>query len=844
MDMPEGLITCAVEPAPAAADGSADRRLQEAEQRLATITANLPGVVFQRLRRPDGSIIYPFFSAGLKAVLGYTPEEVKVNAAGCLDIVHWADRGDHLRLIHLSAAQLCPCVEEFRAIARDGEIRWLRGTSRPHAQADGGIVWDGVLLDVTALKRTEQTLHMILDHAADCIITIDGRGHMETVNAATQKLFGYTAAEMIGAPVHMLLPESDRPRHRRYLQHLISAGAARRLDHSPRELRGQRKDGTVFPLELAISEMRLEWGHRLFIAIGRDITRRKRTEAALRESEQRLRNIAANLPGIVFQRVLRADGGIQFTYVSEGCRRILGLAADDLMADSGLFLDALSPDGRERYLRRLHQSARDLSPIEDDLRLHTRDGRECWLHGRSRPRLMDDGSIAWEGVLLDITDRKKAEQQLTFLAYHDPLTEVANRPFFLEKVSEICAADRHPVVLSLGIDRFGIINTTLGHAMGDALLKAVAERLGHSLRPGDMVARAGGDRFLALLPDLSDGREIAALCDTLLQSLARPFFLEGQELEISACLGIGAGPEDGTDGPTLVRNADAALARAKAGGPGSVQRFLPQMREGAGRTLALHHRLRRALDNDEFLPYFQPQVELRNGRIVGMEALARWASPDGMVSPADFIPVAEEYGLIDGICERMLTACARQMRQWQEQGLAVVPVAVNISGRQFHHPRRLVQTLETVLADSGLAPRLLELELTESSAMRDPDSAISVVGLLQQMGLDCAIDDFGTGYSSLSVLKRFPIKKLKVDRSFVMDLTTDPNDAAIVNAILAMAHALKLKVVAEGVETADHLHFLRNVGCDQIQGYLFSRPLPAQEMGAMLARGDRLKMPC
>jgi EAL domain-containing protein (putative c-di-GMP-specific phosphodiesterase class I) len=266
------------------------------------------------------------------------------------------------------------------------------------------------------------------------------------------------------------------------------------------------------------------------------------------------------------------------------------------------------------------------------------------------------------------------------------------------------------------------------------------------------------------------------------------------------------------------------------------------MNAGVVRTLSLQNRLRRALEQEEFVPFFQPQVELTEGRIVGMEALVRWMSPSGMVPPSEFIPVAEEFGLIDGICEQVLRSCCTQLRHWQQEALPVVPVAINISGRQFQQPRRLIQLIEDALTEHGLDPRLLELELTESSAMTDPQTAISVVERLRERGLACSIDDFGTGYSSLSVLKSFPISKLKIDRSFVMDIDKDPNDAAIVTAIVAMAHALKMTVVAEGVETKEHLDFLRNLGCDQIQGYLFSRPVPASDMREMLRTGRRLAL--
>ena len=343
---------------------------------------------------------------------------------------------------------------------------------------------------------------------------------------------------------------------------------------------------------------------------------------------------------------------------------------------------------------------------------------------------------------------------------------------------------------------------------------------------------------MLLLTGLSDDAEIMITVEQLLTRLQDPIAIGEEEIEITASAGVSLYPQDGADGETLSKNADAALLKVKSVAPGTAHRFEPEMNAGVVRTLSLQNRLRRALEQEEFVAFFQPQVELKTGRIVGTEALVRWMSPSGMVSPAEFIPVAEESGLIDGICEQVLKSCCTHLRHWQQEALPVVPVAVNISGRQFQQPRRLIQILETALSENGLDPRLIELELTESSAMTDPQTAISVVERLRERGLACAIDDFGTGYSSLSVLKGFPISKLKIDRSFVMDIDKDPNDAAIVSAIVAMAHALKLKVVAEGVETKEHLEFLKSLGCDQIQGYYFSRPVPASDMREML-RSDR-----
>ncbi|GAB3441224.1 putative bifunctional diguanylate cyclase/phosphodiesterase [Insolitispirillum peregrinum] len=514
-----------------------------------------------------------------------------------------------------------------------------------------------------------------------------------------------------------------------------------------------------------------------------------------------------------------------------------------------MFTDLMDLSDRSGFIDAMRRSAETMEPMEADIKLVNRRNEERWLRSWSRPRKGANGSLIWDGVALDVTDRKRAEEELTFLAYYDPLTGLGNRSLFMERFgrarSFATQIDAWVVVLSLGVDRFSIVNATLGHSMGDKVLLAVAHRIQETIEVGDLLCRASGDRFLLMLTGMTSASDIEQAIRTIQARFLEPLTVEDEEFDLTVSVGAAVFPRDGESAEALIMHSETAMQQAKKGnGPSSFLIFTEEMGAKAQQTLTMQHRLRRALENEEFVSYFQPQIETRSGKIVGMEALVRWISPEhGLIPPGAFIDVAEEFGLIDTMCEQVLRDACRWNKRWQDLGLAHVPVAVNISGRQFHNSRQLLTMVDTVLRDFDMPPQYLELELTESSAMSDPENAINVVRLLTERGISCAIDDFGTGYSSLSVLKRFPIGKLKIDRSFVNEVTTDPGDAAIVCAMIAMANALDLKVVAEGVETQDHLNFLHGVGCDQIQGFLMSRPLPGEAMETMFRTRPPMPMP-
>lgn len=455
-----------------------------------------------------------------------------------------------------------------------------------------------------------------------------------------------------------------------------------------------------------------------------------------------------------------------------------------------------------------------------------------------------DLARANQGLEAEIVERRLADQRVTHMANHDALTGLPNRTLLTDRVEQAIAragrSGNKVALLFLDLDRFKNVNDSLGHGVGDQLLQAVASRLTACLRVEDTAARLGGDEFIISLPELADSAEPARVAARILAELAQPFDVSGHRLPAEVSIGISVYPDDGDSVQTLLRNADTAMYHAKESGRGNYQFFSQQMNERVSRRLSTETSMRRALDRGEFALHYQPLIHLVRRNIVGAEALLRWPQPDQrVVSPADFIPVAEDTGLIVPLGEWVLREACTQAQAWQAQqpGLRI---AVNLSPRQFRQ-QHLVATVEQVLRDTGLAPHLLELELTEGMLMHHADDAVRTLAQLDEMGVHLAIDDFGTGYSSLSYLKRFPIHTLKIDRSFVKDLIDDPDDAAIVTAIIAMARGLDLRVVAEGVETEGQADFLSSLACDLAQGFHFGRPMPAAEFGFRLAQAVPMK---
>jgi diguanylate cyclase (GGDEF)-like protein/PAS domain S-box-containing protein len=573
----------------------------------------------------------------------------------------------------------------------------------------------------------------------------------------------------------------------------------------------QAQRGSLPKLQLALLALGLTG-----LCLGSIVTERRESEKRYRLLFER--NLAGVFRTTLAGRILECNRAAAGILGYDSPKEVMALAVANFYNEAS---------DQEAFLTKLKA---EKSITNHEMKFRRKNGDSSWV--MLNVNLVEDESGAgelFEATLVDITKRKMAEERVQSLAYYDGLTGLPNRTLLQDRLSKALATARRQrnkvALLFLDLDRFKIVNDSLGHSVGDLLLQEVAGRLNKCAREEDTVARLSGDEFLIVLTNVQDIQAVAAASERFMDAMTAEFVIQGHTLNISSSLGISIFPEHGADSETLIKNADAAMYIAKACGRNNSQLFTAEMNSEATERLALENGLRSALAKNELFLVYQPQMEMLSGKVTGLEALLRWQHPEfGLVPPTDVIRIAENSGLIIPIGEWVLRTACSQARKWQKEGFDAVSVAVNVSAVQFLQ-EDFPKVIGKILDETGLNPQCLELELTETVLLSSAHVCLSVLQQLVAMGLKLAIDDFGTGYSSLSYLKRFPVNKLKIDRSFVRDLTVNPDDAAITTAIISMAKSLNLKVIAEGVENEAQLSFLRAHQCDEIQGYYFSEPL-------------------
>ena len=721
--------------------------------------------------------------------------------------------------------------------ARDGARHEVLVNKAPFHAASGEFAGTvGVLVDITTRKALEaqtrqshERLRSVIHAAPIAIIARDLDGVIRMWNPAAERLFGWSEEEVLETNT-LLVPERLVP-DARELRRRAQAGEVIWVE----ETRRLRRDGSEVDVSLSMSPVYGEHNEVIGTMVTlTDISRRKIAEQALRESEEQLRlAMDAAQMGIWYWEV-DTD---RFLH-SEGLSVLFGGRAADPISHYRVFQQLLHPEDRELLEATLRHAIRRGVDFQIDYRVVWPDGSTHWLTNRGQIHRGADGRAQRViGVSMDITDRKLAEQRIAHMAHHDALTGLPNRVLLRDRIQQAIAHAHRDgtqlAVLFLDLDRFKTINDSLGHQLGDRLLQSVASRILVCVREGDTVARVGGDEFVIAIPGLGSAADASAVGSKILEVLASAFHLNGSDLHVSGSIGISLYPSDGADAETLMRNADTAMYHAKDSGRGKLQFFTQHMNVAAQHRLALENALRRALESREFEVHYQPLFELRDRTITGFEALLRWRTPDGeLVSPGQFIAAAEESGLIVPIGDWVLREALAQAKSWQSAGRPVM-LSVNVSANQLARPS-FVERLRALIAETDFDPGLLELEVTEGVIVEGAGEAREALDQIAALGVGIAIDDFGTGYSGLAYLKRLPIDTVKIDQSFVRDLTVDPDDAAIVTAIVAMASSLGVDVVAEGVETQAQLEALRRLECHRAQGYLLARPMDAASAARLL----------
>jgi diguanylate cyclase (GGDEF)-like protein/PAS domain S-box-containing protein len=797
--------------------------VRQREERFRAIVSQVPGAVFRY--RPDGPI--EFVSDAIGDISGFTAAQLmRGTTHSWVNLITPEDRRRQRRAIKDAIVEGRAYEVEYRIVDATGTERWVLETGQPQSGPDGAPWVDGILSDIGERKDNEMRIEallaeqgVILENVMFGVMFVRHRTIM-SVNRRCEELFGYEPGGMVGKSTAMVFPtplDFEVAGMRQYPT--LGQG-----EYFSEERHYRRRDGTLFWCMVsgcAIDQNRPSDGS---IWVYADITPRKEAEEKLRLSATVLEHIA---DGVV---VVDRQGTI--IAVNPAFTQITGFSQDEAVGrDIGLMRSQRHDDEEHRQL---WEQLAATGHWQGEL-WALRKGGEQFLQSLTFTAVRDaDGTAShYAGVFSDVTLVKENAQKLDHLAHHDGLTGLPNRLLFNDRLQHaIDRAQRSQEQLALlfiDLDRFKNVNDTLGHHIGDELLTQVAAALSERLRDGDTLARLGGDEFVVLLEAIAGDFTATLVAEKLVSMFEQPFVVAGHELFVTCSIGVSLFPQDAADLNMLIRNADVAMYQAKARGRNGYRFYATSMSGEGVERLRLETWLRRSLEKNEMFLNYQPQVEIDTGRLIGVEALVRWSHPElGLVPPGRFIPLAEDTGYISQLGQWVLAEACRQMVRWQAAGLVVPKIAVNLSVRQFERGS-IVATVAEILQETGLEPHRLQLEVTESLIMNTGD-ALAFINDLHALGVSLAIDDFGTGYSSLAYLKRMPVQTLKIDRSFIQDIHEDPHDEAIAIAIIQLGKSMNLAVIAEGVETDAQAAFLLRHGCNQAQGYYYSRPVMPDDL--------------
>jgi diguanylate cyclase (GGDEF)-like protein/PAS domain S-box-containing protein len=792
------------------------------EERFRTIVTQVPGAVFRVI--PGGPI--EFVSAAIEDISGYPAGRlIGSSADSWSDLVFPEDRRRRRAVVRDAIAARRPYEVEYRIIDACGTERWVSENGHPQLSESGDSLWvDGIVSDISERKHNEVRIegllaeqNAILDNVMFGVMFVRHR-RVVSVNPRCEELFGYAAAQLAGSSTAILFPSDEE---------FESAGAAQYATlaegkYVTEERQYLRRDGSMFWCLASGHALDPLRPHEGSIWVFADVSERKLAEEKLRLSATVLEHIA---DGVM---VLDAYGRIVAT--NPGFTQITGYTEIEALGRDSTITRSSRQD--EAFYQRLWEDLIEHGFWRGEI-WNMRKNGEVYLESLTVSAVRDNAAMIthYVAVFSDITKAKESQDKLDHMAHHDPLTALPNRLLFHDRLQHaLQRAGRDGAqlaILFIDLDRFKNVNDTLGHHVGDELLKQVAAALTGQLRDGDTLARLGGDEFIVLLENVAGQGGAGRVAEQLVSMFEQPFIVADYELFVTGSVGISLYPNDATDLNMLIRNADVAMYQAKARGRNGYQFYASSMTGEGVERLRLEAMLRRSIEKNEIFLNYQPQVEIDSGRLVGVEALVRWDSPElGLVPPARFIPLAEDTGFINQLGKWVLHEACRQMVRWQEAGLYVPKIAVNLSVKQFERGS-IAHMVAEVLRETGLAPQRLQLEVTESVIMNTGD-ALVFINDLHAIGVGLAIDDFGTGYSSLAYLKQLPVQTLKIDRSFIKDISTVANDKAIAIAIIQLGKSLNLSVIAEGVESEEQAAFLLRHGCNLAQGYLYSRPVLAQ----------------